>query len=419
MTAPLEVSKQLVGERVHVQIKGRLDSSWSDQLAAALEEIIRSDHHDVLLDMAEVTYISSAGIGVITRSYKQLQGIRGSLVIARYSEVVESILSTVGLKRLLLRSDDSGPAPAPAPVAPVGSKQEFGPISFDVFRETEATKLRCRLVGNSGPLATGQFRSEHCRTVRFSPDSFGLGMGALGKDYDDCHDRFGEFLAGRGVAAYLPTDGSNRPDYLLARDTLAPALQVCYGVVCEGPLPVLARFQTHPESVATLVQLVEGCLQLSGHHAIGMVMVAETKGLVGVALRRSPCATAPGKPLAFPEVRSWLTFTAEPAFSDSSVLVVGIAGRGDPGPLTPLVRPLTAGGPWGHFHAAAFSYRPLAKGSIDCQATVSGLFEHQTLEGILHLLGDDRAIVGAGQSEFVRGACWFGPIDLAEVQNEP
>jgi len=44
------------------------------------------------------------------------------------------------------------------------------------------------------------------------------------------------------------------------------------------------------------------------------------------------------------------------------------------------------------------------------KTTVSTLFEAETLQGVLHLLNDDREITGAGQSEFVRGACWIGPI---------
>src|SRR5262249_16607052 len=136
MTVPLEVSKRLVGEQVHVQIKGRLDSSWADQLTAALDDIVRSDNHDVLLDMAEVTYMSSAGIGVLIRCYKQLHGIRGSLVIVRYSEEVESILATAGLKKLLLQAHGAAAtAPAPVAEAPVGVKQEIGGISFEVFRD--------------------------------------------------------------------------------------------------------------------------------------------------------------------------------------------------------------------------------------------------------------------------------------------
>ena len=42
------------------------------------------------------------------------------------------------------------------------------------------------------------------------------------------------------------------------------------------------------------------------------------------------------------------------------------------------------------------------------------LFESAVLQGVLHLLGDDREPSGVGQSEFVRGACWLGPIAVIE-----
>jgi hypothetical protein len=139
--------------------------------------------------------------------------------------------------------------------------------------------------------------------------------------------------------------------------------------------------------------------------------VAETTGLVGAALRRSPAAVTGADPLGFPEVRNWLTFTAERAYAHSTALIVGVVGSGHPGGLAPVVRPLGPGaGLWGHLHAAAFSFRPLERGALDVRATVASLFEGQTLLGILHLLYDDRGISGAGESEFVRGACWVGPI---------
>ena len=34
----------------------------------------------------------------------------------------------------------------------------------------------------------------------------------------------------------------------------------------------------------------------------------------------------------------------------------------------------------------------------------------EDLQAVLHLLHDDREITGGGESEFVRGACWVGPI---------
>jgi hypothetical protein len=39
---------------------------------------------------------------------------------------------------------------------------------------------------------------------------------------------------------------------------------------------------------------------------------------------------------------------------------------------------------------------------------VATLFETETLQGVLHLLRDQREVAGAQQSEFVRGACWIG-----------
>jgi hypothetical protein len=50
------------------------------------------------------------------------------------------------------------------------------------------------------------------------------------------------------------------------------------------------------------------------------------------------------------------------------------------------------------------------------KTTVKTLFEAETLQGVLHLLNDDREIAGAGQSEFIRGACWIGPIREIEAE---
>jgi len=144
-----------------------------------------------------------------------------------------------------------------------------------------------------------------------------------------------------------------------------------------------------------------------------MVMVVESAGLVGAALRRSPAAAAgtSDAPFRYPEIRSWLSFSTERLYSRSLVLVSGVAASSECAPLAPLLRPLGTGAwPLGHFHAAAFSYRPLQKGSIDLKTTVTTLFETETLQGILHLLTDDRVAAGQQQSEFVRGACWIGAV---------
>jgi hypothetical protein len=144
-----------------------------------------------------------------------------------------------------------------------------------------------------------------------------------------------------------------------------------------------------------------------------MVIVAESAGLAGAALRRSPGGGS-HLPFELPGVRDWLWFTPERAFARSLTLIVGVVSRTEIAGLTPFLRPLGAEAwPAAHFHAAAFSFRPLRRGLLDLRSTVRLLFEGEQLQGVLHLLHDDRPIVGAGQSELVRGACWVGPLRRA------
>lgn len=65
----------------------------------------------------------------------------------------------------------------------------------------------------------------------------------------------------------------------------------------------------------------------------------------------------------------------------------------------------------GHFHAAAFSYRPIQKGFIDLKKMITNIFEVETLQGVLHIINDDRDKEGQViESGFTRGACWIGKI---------
>ena len=75
-----------------------------------------------------------------------------------------------------------------------------------------------------------------------------------------------------------------------------------------------------------------------------------------------------------------------------------------------IAKRLTSDGESFVVHAAAFSYRPVPKGKIELKESVRGLFEGQTLEGILHLLHDHREGGPGRQSELLRGACWIAPI---------
>ena len=407
----MEISTQQVEDALTVKVKGRLDNYWTEHLRTNLEEFVRGGAHVIRLDLSEVSFLSSAGVGMLMLIYRQLKEIGGTLVIASPSVRVKQVLDLCKLSPILLTNQ--------APANPVERKSEIrlfasASAAFEMLECSSQKPLTFELIGDPGLLKSCSFGPKDCQLLKFPASTFGLGLGAFGHGFEDAQSRFGEFLAVGGSAAYLPTDGTNVPDFMVCSGDLVPEVNVLYGLRCEGGFTHLLRFEAaNVDSPVVFSDLVATALVVSGAPAIGMVMVVESAGLVGAALRRSP-ATAPvanTSPFQYPEVRSWLSFSTERLYSRSLVLISGVAATSASEPLAPLLRRMgSEASPQGHFHAAAFSYRPLKKGDIDLNATVSTLFETETLQGVLHLLPDDRKAAGPQQSEFVRGACWIGAV---------
>src|SRR5215510_897842 len=88
----MEITRQQMGDVLELKIEGRLDGYWADHLLYALEDVIRGGARHLRLNLAAVTYLSSAGIRVLDRSHKQLSGVQGSFLVTDPSGSVWSIL---------------------------------------------------------------------------------------------------------------------------------------------------------------------------------------------------------------------------------------------------------------------------------------------------------------------------------------
>jgi anti-anti-sigma factor len=426
----MEISKRSEGDLLVLEVQGRIDGYWAGTLRTALDEEVRSGAHEIHVDLNRVDFLSSSGVRVLVQTFRQMQELRGKFGVVSPSENASEALQLVGVKTLLVvdppKTDGSRGArpavaldrllerlePKPTDVKPA-REIHSDQADYQVFPLAEGAGFQGRLVGDPGLLTRGRLSESDCHRIPFPSATFGLGVGALGLGFADCRERFGEFLAVGGIAAYLPTDASHTPDYLAAVRSGAPSVLACYALVCEGSPTLLTRFESHPDpGRASLGDIAEAGLDASGADTIGMVMIAETTGLIGASLRRSPALGAPAT-YAVPQIREWLSFTTDHIYQRSTVLAVGVASRGGEkaASLKSALRPLGAGSDLqGHFHAACFSYRPAPHGIVDMRQTVASVFEHQDLLSVLHLLGDDRAIGGVGQSDFLRGACWIAPL---------
>jgi anti-anti-sigma factor len=423
----MQITVETVGGIAELRLEGRLDNEAADDLLAVVDDVLRRGHQAALLDMQAVGYVSSAGLGALVRAQKKFQAIHGSFGVAGTSPQAAEVLQLTGLAKLLVcdpekvREKYVGIDSTVQPTFRVAAADGLGLAIFDLRPED---KLRCRVWGDAGQLTASPSSKSGARPVPFAGDSFGLGIGAFGRDHADCAARFGEFVAAAGGVAVQPTPEGGKPDYQVASGGFVPQPQLLYGLSLSGDFTHMIRFESEEaEGRAGLSALAGQCLQLSGARVAGVVIVAETAGLIGATLRRSPAVAggASGVRFSHPEIRQWLSFTPERVFPRSLVVVAGVIAQGSPSgsaaALAPLVRPLSPKSEvHGHFHAAVFSYRPLKKRRLNLQEMVQSLFDSEDLQAVLHLLHDDREISGSGESELTSGVCWVGPI--AEMKAE-
>lgn len=88
-----------VSERDHVTLmeaSGRIDSMNAHELGEALTHEIDGGHIHIVLDLAKVDYMSSAGLREIVSALKKVRG-RGDLRLAQPSPRVQEVLEMAGL----------------------------------------------------------------------------------------------------------------------------------------------------------------------------------------------------------------------------------------------------------------------------------------------------------------------------------
>jgi anti-anti-sigma factor len=395
----LEIAKERSGGVTLLRLVGRLDHHWSQSLDEALSEVAREGARHVRLDFSGVTYISSAAAAILEKHQREAAALQGSLQISAASERARNTLRQMGFVELLIAGADTSAALR---------KTLSIPLPLESERAAYESRLLDGKTSEGLVIGSPDLRGESS-SITIYRDVFALGVGALGASHAECRDAFGEFVAAAGGAAFMPTDGTPIPDYMVSTVGLAPAVQALYAIGFRGSASHQLRFESNaPDAGVPLSDIARACMSLGGTPTVGIVMAAEIAGLVCARLRRSP-AKCDGVQFEFPAVREWFSFTPEREFARFSALVVGVASSSPSGALAPFLRPLSDEQE-GHFHAVVTAFRSLPRGKLPVGQIVSASLQPRNVLSVVHLLRDARPIEGAGESELQRGVCWVFPI---------
>jgi anti-sigma B factor antagonist len=79
-----------------VTVQGRVDAVTAPGLEAQLQTLLAQGDFQIVVDMADVTYISSSGLKVLLTALRQARRRQGQLVLCNLQPKVASIFEMVG-----------------------------------------------------------------------------------------------------------------------------------------------------------------------------------------------------------------------------------------------------------------------------------------------------------------------------------
>ena len=95
----MKITKKSEGDRLEIDLEGRLDALTAPQLSKELEASLEGVH-ELVFDLSMLVYISSIGLRVMLQAQRKLRG-KGTMIVKNPSSVVSEILSLTRFNEIL------------------------------------------------------------------------------------------------------------------------------------------------------------------------------------------------------------------------------------------------------------------------------------------------------------------------------
>jgi anti-sigma B factor antagonist len=96
----MEISSRIDGDVTILGISGRLDLSSANELKAAAHEIVNKGDCRLILDMSQVEFINSSGLGALVSLLKDVRMNNGRLKLVNLAPFVKEIFEITQLNNI-------------------------------------------------------------------------------------------------------------------------------------------------------------------------------------------------------------------------------------------------------------------------------------------------------------------------------
>ena len=98
----MRLSVKKLDGRIYFLFNGELDDTTADGVRRVLDDVLgRESFSSIVLDMKNLTFMDSTGIGIIIGRYKRLKAIGKEIYIVNPSSQVDKILRTTGIYQII------------------------------------------------------------------------------------------------------------------------------------------------------------------------------------------------------------------------------------------------------------------------------------------------------------------------------
>jgi anti-sigma B factor antagonist len=94
----MQIEQRAVGDVIVLDLKGKITLGEGDELLKdKVNSLVNQGHHKIVLNLAGVPYIDSAGLGEIVRTYTTVSRQAGSLKLLNLTKRITDLLSITKL----------------------------------------------------------------------------------------------------------------------------------------------------------------------------------------------------------------------------------------------------------------------------------------------------------------------------------
>jgi stage II sporulation protein AA (anti-sigma F factor antagonist) len=98
----LNIELEIKQDVLCIRLSGELDHHTADELREQAATVIeRNDIRHIVLNLGQLSFMDSSGLGVILGRYKQIKQVHGEMVVCAISPAIQRLFDMSGLFKII------------------------------------------------------------------------------------------------------------------------------------------------------------------------------------------------------------------------------------------------------------------------------------------------------------------------------